>query len=204
MAADEQRDRATRRRGAALEDAILAAAADELRTTGYAGMTMDRVARRAGTNKNAIYRRWPTRAALGVAAYRRSADAELTVPDTGTLRGDALALLRAANTQWSSPRGALLRDLLSAAGDDPDLLTLLREQAGGSGTDGAWLTLLERAVARGEAAAGAAHPRVASVPMTLLRGEYALRGLPEVPDEVLTEIVDDVFLPLVRGRATGR
>ncbi|WP_069630291.1 TetR/AcrR family transcriptional regulator [Streptomyces niveus] len=204
MAADEQRDHATRRRGAALEDAILGAAADELRTTGYAGMTMDRVARRAGTNKNAIYRRWPTRAALGVAAYRRSADAELTVPDTGTLRGDALALLRAANTLWSSPRGAVLRDLLSAAGDDPGLLTLLREQAGGSGTDGAWLTLLERAVARGEAAAGAAHPRVASVPMTLLRGEYALRGLPEVPDEVLTEIVDEVFLPLVRGRATGR
>ncbi|MFE6025195.1 TetR/AcrR family transcriptional regulator [Streptomyces niveus] len=204
MAPDEQRDRATRRRGAALEDAILGAAADELRTTGYAGMTMDRVARRAGTNKNAIYRRWPTRAALGVAAYRRSADAELTVPDTGTLRGDALALLRAANTQWSSPRGALLRDLLSAAGDAPDLLTLLREQADGSGTDGAWLTLLERAVARGEAAAGAAHPRVASVPMTLLRGEYALRGLPEVPDEVLTEIVDEVFLPLVRGRATSR
>ncbi|MGW6511006.1 TetR/AcrR family transcriptional regulator [Streptomyces niveus] len=204
MAPDEQRDRATRRRGAALEDAILAAAADELRTTGYAGMTMDRVARRAGTNKNAIYRRWPTRAALGVAAYRRSAEAELTVPDTGTLRGDALALLRAANTQWSSPRGALLRDLLSAAGDAPDLLTLLREQAGGSGTDGAWLTLLERAVARGEAAAGAVHPRVASVPMTLLRGEYALRGLPEVPDELLTEIVDEVFLPLVRGRATGR
>ncbi|WP_405499477.1 TetR/AcrR family transcriptional regulator [Streptomyces niveus] len=204
MAADEQRDRATRRRGAALEDAILGAAAEELRTTGYAGMTMDRVARRAGTNKNAIYRRWPTRAALGVAAYRRSADAELTVPDTGTLRGDALALLRAANTLWSSPRGAVLRDLLSAAGDDPDLLTLLREQAGGSGTDGAWLTLLERAVARGEAAAGATHPRVASVPMTLLRGEYALRGLPEVPDEVLTEIVDEVFLPLVRGRATGR
>lgn len=206
MAPDEQRDRATRRRGAALEDAILGAAADELRTTGYAGMTMDRVARRAGTNKNAIYRRWPTRAALGAAAYRRSADAELTVPDTGTLRGDALALLRAANTMWSSPRGAVLRDLLTAAGDDPDLLTGLREQAGGSGsgTDGAWLTLLARAVARGEAAAGATHPRVASVPMTLLRGEYALLGLPEVPDEVLTEIVDEVFLPLVRGRASCR
>lgn len=216
MAADEQRGPATRRRGAALEDAILRAAADELWTSGYAGMTMDRVARRAGTNKNAIYRRWPTRAALGVAAYRRSAEAQLTVPDTGTLRGDALALLRAANAMWSSPRGAVLRDLLTAAGDDPDLLTLLREQAGGtgsgtgsgngtgSGTDAAWLTLLERAVARGEAAAGATHPRVVSVPMTLLRGEYALRGLPEVPDEVLTEIVDEVFLPLVRGRATGR
>ena len=34
----------------------------------------------------------------------------------------------------------------------------------------------------------------------MLRGEYALRGLPEVPDEVLVEIVDEVFVPLVRGR----
>ncbi|MFL4910079.1 TetR-like C-terminal domain-containing protein [Streptomyces sp. MMS24-I2-30] len=166
-------------------------------------MTMDRVAQRAGTNKNAIHRRWPTRPALGVAAYRCLADAELQVPDTGTLRGDALALLRAANTTWSSPQGAVLRDLLAAAADDPGLLTLLREQAGGSSTDAAWLTLLERAVARGEAAASAQHPRVASVPMMLLRGEYALRGLPEVPEEVLTEIVDEVFLPLVRGRGTG-
>ncbi|MFC9647431.1 MULTISPECIES: hypothetical protein [unclassified Streptomyces] len=44
---------------------------------------------------------------------------------------------------------------------------------------------------------------MASVPMMLLRGEYALRGLPEVPDDVLTEIVDEVLLPLVRGRAAG-
>ncbi|MFF4523109.1 TetR/AcrR family transcriptional regulator [Streptomyces bluensis] len=200
MAPEQQRGGATRRRGAALEDAILRAAAEELRTAGYAGMTMDRVAQRAGTNKNAIYRRWPGRAVLGVAAYRYLSDAELQVPDTGTLRGDALALLRAANKTWSSPQGAVLRDLLAAAADDPGLLTLLREQAGGSSTDAAWLTLLERAVARGEAAAGVVHPRVVSVPMMLLRGEYALRGLPEVPDELLSEIVDEVFLPLVRGR----
>jgi hypothetical protein len=36
--------------------------------------------------------------------------------------------------------------------------------------------------------------------MMLLRAEYAMRGVPAVPDEVLTEIVDEVFLPLVRGR----
>jgi len=34
----------------------------------------------------------------------------------------------------------------------------------------------------------------------MLRGEYALRGVPAVPDEVLVEIVDEIFLPLVRGR----
>src|SRR4051794_29974940 len=62
---------ARRRRGTELEQAILRAAADELTEAGYAGLTMDRVAQRAHTNKNAIYRRWPNRAALGVAAYRR-------------------------------------------------------------------------------------------------------------------------------------
>ncbi|MEO3783724.1 TetR/AcrR family transcriptional regulator [Actinocorallia sp. B10E7] len=190
-----------RRRGPALEQAILQAAAEELRESGYAGMTMDKVARRAATNKNTIYRRWPHRAALGVAAYRHLAEARIAVPDTGTLRGDALALLRQANATWSSPQGAVLRELLAAAGDDPRLLGLLREQAGGSAMDTAWLTLLSRAVARGEAPPEAVHPRVASLPVTLLRGEYTLRGTPSVSDTALTEIVDEVFLPLVRGRA---
>ncbi|MFI6519139.1 TetR/AcrR family transcriptional regulator [Spirillospora sp. NPDC050679] len=199
MASDEGRP--TRRRGAALEEAILRAAAEELRASGYAGMTMDKVARRAATNKNAIYRRWPHRAALGVAAYRHLAKARTPAPDTGTLRGDALELLRRANETWSSPQGAILRDLLAATGDEPQLLGLLRELAGDTSMDTAWLTLLSRAVARGEAPPEAVHPRVASLPMTLLRAEYALRGLPEVQDEILTEIVDEVFLPLVRGRA---
>lgn len=191
---------AGRRRGAELERAILHAAAEELAASGYGGMTMDKVARRAGTNKNAIYRRWPQRASLGIAAYAHLADARTPVPDTGSLRDDVLELLRQANATWSSPRGAILRDLLAAASDEPVLLELLREQAGGSAMNAAWFTLLGRAVARGEAPPEAVHPRVATLPMMLLRGEYAVRGVPAVPDEVLVEIVDEVFLPLVRGR----
>ncbi|MCI4061177.1 TetR/AcrR family transcriptional regulator [Micromonospora sp. R77] len=189
-----------RRRGAELEDAILRAAAEELTASGYAGMTMDKVARRAGTNKNAIYRRWPQRAALGIAAYKHLADTRTPTPDTGSLRGDALELLRRANATWSSPFGAILRDLLAAAADEPALLELLREQAGGRAMNAAWFTLLSRAVARGEAPPEAVQPRVAALPLMLLRGEYALRGIPSVPDEVLVEIVDEIFLPLVRGR----
>ncbi|MER7894227.1 TetR/AcrR family transcriptional regulator [Micromonospora sp. NPDC094482] len=191
----------TRRRGEELERAILHAAAEELRESGYAGMTMDRVAARAGTNKNAIYRRWPHRAALGIAAYRHLSDAALPNPDTGTLRGDALEMLRLANETWSSPHGAVLRGLLAAAADDPELLTLMRERSGADAMDRVWLAMLERAAARGEAPAAAAHHRVATTPIMLLRAEYAMRGIPSVPDEVLIEIVDEVFLPLVRGRA---
>ncbi|WP_233257942.1 TetR-like C-terminal domain-containing protein [Micromonospora sp. S4605] len=162
---------------------------------------MDRVAARAGTNKNAIYRRWPHRAALGIAAYRHLSDATMPNPDTGTLRGDALEMLRQANETWSSPHGAVLRGLLAAAADDPALLDLVRERSGADTMDRAWLTMLERAVARGEAPPAAVHPRVATTPTMLLRADYAMRGIPSVPDEVLIEIVDEVFLPLVRGRA---
>jgi AcrR family transcriptional regulator len=196
-------ERASRRRGAALEEAILDAAAEVLTVSGVAGLTMDEVARRAGTNKNALYRRWPNRVALGVAAYRRLAAAEPVLPDTGSLRGDALELLRRANSTWSSPYGEILRGLIAAAGGVPELLAELRGPAAGGadGYDAAWLTVLGRAVARGEAAPATLHPRVAGAPTALLRNEYVTRGVPAVPDEVLAEIVDEVFLPLVRGRS---
>ncbi|MER7045064.1 TetR/AcrR family transcriptional regulator [Streptomyces jumonjinensis] len=191
-----------RRRGAALEEAILRAAAEVLKDSGVAGLTMEEVARRAGTNKNALYRRWPNRLALGVAAYRRLAEAQTVPPDTGSLRCDALEMLRRANSTWSSPYGEILRGLIVAADGTSELLAELRRDpaAGGGACEAAWLTLLGRAVARGEAAPEALHPRVASAPTALLRNEYVTRGAPAVPDAVLAEIVDEVFLPLVHGR----
>jgi AcrR family transcriptional regulator len=201
-----QRSRPARRRGAELERAILRAALDELAEAGYAGLTMDRVARRAGTNKNAIYRRWPNRAALGLAAYRQLVQADQELPDTGELRGDVLELLRGTNRQWSSPEGDILRSLLGSARDDPNLLAQLREQTADAGST-TWLMVLGRAVARGEAAPEALHPRVATVAVVLLRNEYITRGTPTVPDSVLVEIVDEVYLPLVscrRGFRRGR
>jgi AcrR family transcriptional regulator len=188
----------TRRRGAALEDAILTAAADELAESGYAALTMDRVARRAGTNKNAIYRRWPDRLALGIAAYRRLATT-IEPPDTGNLRDDALELLRRANRHWSSPLGAILRELLAAAGSAQNLTAKLPEQSTDAMT-AMWLIVLGRAVARGEASPESLHPRVATVAIVLLRNEFVTRGVPTAPDDVLVEIVDEVYLPLVRNR----
>jgi AcrR family transcriptional regulator len=180
-----------------LEQAILRAAVDELTASGYAGLTMDRVAKRAGTNKNALYRRWPNRAALGIAAYRQLVDAALQPPDTGELRSDALALLRQINCGLSAPNGDILRSLLAGVSAEPELLTQLLDQAADGGT-GVWLTILERAVARGEARPAARHPRVATVALVLLRNEYVTHGIKTVPDSVIVEIVDQVYLPLVR------
>ncbi|GAA5107129.1 TetR/AcrR family transcriptional regulator [Nocardia iowensis] len=191
----------TRRRGAVLEAAILRAAADELIESGYAGLTMDKVAARAGTNKNALYRRWPNRLALGIAAYRQLTTT-VQPPDTGNLRDDVLELLRRANRHWGSPLGAILRELLAAAGGAAELLTQLPDQSVDA-TAGLWLTVLGRAVARGECAPEALHPRVATVAIVLLRNEFVTRGVPTAPDDVLVEIVDEVYLPLVRQRGSS-
>jgi AcrR family transcriptional regulator len=188
----------TRRRGAALEEAILRAAAEELTESGFAGLTMDRVAKRAGTNKNTIYRRWPDRLALGIAAYRQLTTT-IAPPDTGDLREDVLEMLRRANRHWSSPLGAVLRDLVAAAGGASALLSQLAEQSADA-LAATWLIILGRAVARGEASPEALRPRVATVAIVLLRNEFVTRGVPTAPDEVLVEIVDEVYLPLVRKR----
>lgn len=188
----------TRRRGAALEDAILQAAAEELTRTGYAGLTMDVVARRAGTNKNAIYRRWPDRLALSVAAYKRLTTA-FQPPDTGALRSDALETLRLANQHLSSPLGLILRELLAAAGSATELMAQLTDRSPDTMTT-TWLLILGRAVARGELTPEALHPRAATVAIDLLRNEFTTRGAPTVPDEILIEIVDEIYLPLLHGR----
>ncbi|MFC0540347.1 TetR/AcrR family transcriptional regulator [Kutzneria chonburiensis] len=184
-----------RRRGAVLEQAILRAAADELTESGYAGLTMDRVAQRAGTNKNAIYRRWPNRAALGVAAYKLLVETRLGPPDTGDLRTDVLTVLRQMNADVGTPKADVIRGLLAATAEDPDLLPQLLELVGDGGAS-MWLTILQRAVDRGQAAPESLHPRVATVAVTLLRNEYASHGLRPVGDDVLVEIVDRVYLPL--------
>src|ERR671937_754114 len=68
----------TRRRGAALEAAILDATWTELAAVGYERLSMEGVAARAGTSKAVLYRRWPNRADL-LALLRRARDQALVL-----------------------------------------------------------------------------------------------------------------------------
>src|SRR4051812_21660767 len=87
-----------RRRGQELEDALLDAAWDELTEQGYDTFTIDAVAARAGTSRPVIYRRWPGKHELVRAAIGHNfAKGRRPLPDTRTLRGDIVALLRQAN-----------------------------------------------------------------------------------------------------------
>src|SRR5215475_466986 len=81
---------AGRPRDPALEAAILDATQDLLIEHGFAATTVEAVARAAGTGKAAVYRRWPAKIDLVVAAVQ-ALQSPPSVPDTGTLRGDLLA-----------------------------------------------------------------------------------------------------------------
>jgi AcrR family transcriptional regulator len=192
--------RRPRRRGAEVESAVLRAAVEELTEKGYDGFTMDRVAARAGTNKTAIYRRWPSRTSLAFAAYKQMVARPESPPDTGDLRTDVIELLRSTADRMSSPVGAeVLRGLMTDARREPELLAGLREELG-QGEPGTMLTILARAVARGEARQESLLPRIATLPVVLLRNEYLMGAPGPVSDRTITEMVDQVFLPLVRPR----
>ncbi|WP_162795308.1 TetR/AcrR family transcriptional regulator, partial [Nonomuraea lactucae] len=94
-----------RRRGEALNAAIFQATLDELAETGYARLTMERVAERAGAGKASLYRRWPTRLELVMDAVYEVLPDPASTPDTGTLRGDVLAALRGAAEVLAGPAG---------------------------------------------------------------------------------------------------
>jgi AcrR family transcriptional regulator len=187
--------RATRRRGQALEDALLDAAWEELQEGGYGALTMERVAERAGTSRAVIYRRWPGRAALVIAAlrHRRPVNAG-SIPDTGTLRGDILALMRKASGRAATIGPDTMVGLLADLLGDEDGYQAIGTQLLRGGTE-AMRTILDRAAARGEARPDVPD-RVARLPLELLRHELILTHRPPTK-AALEGIVDEVFLPLV-------
>ncbi|KOT61460.1 TetR family transcriptional regulator [Streptomyces rimosus subsp. rimosus] len=188
-----------RRRGEELENAILTAALEELTEVGYAALTMERVAARARTSKAALYRRWTGRAELVLDACKVRGFSDLDLADTGTLRGDVIALLRQMSAKMATPIGGILRGLLGEMTRDPEFARLIRERIHTVGPVGI-RGILQRAVERGEVQPWVLDSRRATVATDLLRNEFLLFGAP-VEDETVIEIVDDVYLPLVLAPA---
>jgi AcrR family transcriptional regulator len=116
-----------RPRSEAADRAILRAATELLAERGLAGMSMEEVAARAGVGKATIYRRWRSRGALALDAFMADFTAAQPLPDTGSLRGDLLAALRAwVKAVTRTPAGRILAGLVAAIQDDPELATAWR------------------------------------------------------------------------------
>ena len=185
-----------RRRGEELEAALLQAAWDELAEVGFAKLTMESVAVRAKTGVAVLYRRWPNKDDLVIAAighYGKTRPVE--VPDTGTLRGDMLGLLRGINdgrNSFAVVVSATFSGLLSSTGLTPAEVRLRL-----IGDRPIWShEIFRRAHERGELDLDTVPPAVLTMPFDLMRHDMLMTLKPMGPDRI-TEIVDDLFLPLV-------
>lgn len=187
---------ATRRRGKALESAIIQAVWDQLAEVGYAALTVRDVAVRARTSKAVLYRRWPGRADLVFAAMVHDVPTADGLPDTGALRSDLFVLLKQMVDRFAAVDVDVLWGLLAESARDPRLFELVRSELLDSVHRGPTAALLERAAERGEVDPARVTERRISLPLDLMRNELLLRG--SIAEDAIVEIIDEIFLPLVR------
>jgi AcrR family transcriptional regulator len=120
----EHAPRPGRRRDHARDPEILRAALEVLAETGYDGMTIDMVAARARAGKATLYRRWPSKAELVIdaVACMKKGDFDLAnLPDTGTLRGDLLAMIKPHTIEDGERKLQIIAGLMSMLSRDPGL-----------------------------------------------------------------------------------
>jgi AcrR family transcriptional regulator len=180
MAADttsRARRGAGRPRSEEAHAAILSATIELVREVGYDAVAMEAVAARAGVGKATVYRRWRSKELLVAEAIGRIVRA-IPTPDTGSVEGDVLALMRATTAMYRDPAtAALLSGLVAAMARSEVVAEAVR-----SGFVARWRevmrAVLRRAVARGELRADLN----AEVAMDLLSGplfyRYLMRGVP--------------------------
>jgi AcrR family transcriptional regulator len=192
-----------RRRGEELEAALLEAAWEELADVGFAKLTMESVAGRAKTGVAVLYRRWSRKDDLVMAAiahYGRRYP--VNIPDTGSLRGDMLALLTEigeARIVFTTVVTAAFSGLLADSGLSPAEVRarLIDERP-------LWSQqVYRRAQERGELDLGSVPEAVLAMPFDLMRHDL-LMTLKPVPAERVRSIVDVLFLPLVAAGAAAR
>jgi AcrR family transcriptional regulator len=187
-----------RRRGTALEEAILKAAWAELLERGYGGFTMEAVAKRAGTSRPVLGRRWESRSDLAIAAianFNRNNPVEL--PDFGNVRDDLITVLQKVSDRAGRIMIRVLLGMSEYFLETGSSLADMRQRIIG---DSRMKEILERGVRRGELDRRKLTPRIASLPLDLVRHEVIMNHKP-VSRAVIEEIVDTIFLPLAARSA---
>ena len=187
----------TRRRGDELVGAVYVAALAEIAEHGMRGASMERIARQAGTGKAALYRRWPNVRALTLDVFLEtlaqavSADA----PDTGSLRTDLITSLAEFSAALTGPLGVVLRELISEAAHDAELVTEFQQRYG-LPQQAQLLAVLERARERGELPHRPIDPLALEVPASTVLYHLLLTGEAFTAEQV-EAVVDRVIMPVL-------
>ncbi|WP_418957361.1 TetR/AcrR family transcriptional regulator [Streptomyces tritici] len=136
-------------------DAIRAAVFEELAAVGFARMSIEGIARRAGVGKTAVYRRWKSKLSLVLDLVGAVAVQGLPAPRTGSLHGDVRALLELAAHALRHPVASqVIPDLLVEAQRNPEIADAIKA-ALLDGQQGVVAQVVREAVARRELPEGA-------------------------------------------------
>jgi AcrR family transcriptional regulator len=196
----DQESRRTRRRGQQLESHILEVAWLELAEHGWARLTMERVAARAGTGKASLYSRWPNKAALIRAATTHAAGTIRagSANFSCDLEADLLAVLRGSVEVHEGPYGEAVRGLVTEARSTvPEGSSQFTEETPVQSI----VDLVTHAQQNGDLLPGQVPVRVLNLGLTLITHYYLLNGTTP-DDDALHSIVSDVWLPLLQGSRT--
>lgn len=185
-----------RKRDHSRDPEILEAALDVLAETGYDGMTIDMVAARAKAGKATLYRRWPSKNELvldAVACMKFATIDFENLPDTGTLRGDLVAMIKPPSIKDAERKMKVMAGLVSMMALNPELADTAR-QALIEPRAAVNRIFFQRAIDRGEIPADVdldllclISPSMASYRTLMLRQP--------VNREFLLSIIDSVVLP---------
>ncbi len=187
-----------RKRDHSKDRQILDAALDVLAETGYDGMTIDAVAARAQAGKATLYRRWPSKDELVIdaVACMKATDTDIDrLPDTGTLRGDLLAMIRPHSIEDAERRLKVMAGLVSMLSRAPELAQTANQAIVEPRTE-ANRVLIRRAVDRGEIPADCDVEALALIIPSMAAYRVLMLHLP-VEREFLVSLVDHVLLPAV-------
>ena len=175
--------------------AICDATLELLAEVGYDRMSMDAVAARAHASKATIYRRWAGKRELVLDALRTRAESGAAAVETGSLRGDLFATLRAMADEVGASDAELMAGVLRAMRCTPGLGDCVRDRVFDSKAD-ALRTVVDRAVARGELPP-TADARLAHEVAGALWVQRVLVVGGTADDAFITHVTDDVLIPLL-------
>ncbi|GAB7108789.1 TetR/AcrR family transcriptional regulator [Streptomyces phaeofaciens] len=135
-------------------EAIRAAVFEELATVGYARMSIEGIARRAGVGKTAVYRRWRSKLHLVLDLVSALAVQGLPAPETGGLEGDLRMLYEVTSRALRHPVASqIIPDLQAEAARNPEIAEAL-QKALREGQEGVALKIVAAAEQRGEVRTG--------------------------------------------------
>lgn len=176
-----------------MHETVLAATFDALADGGFANLTIEDVARRAGVHKTTVYRRWETREALVLdALLERSAD-QVVVPDTGSLTGDLEALLGAIAANITSRVGRAVLLTLSAESPHSGELDRLRREFWDTRFE-LTAVIVDRAIERGELTPATEPKRVIELAIAPLYLRVLVTG-----DPIDEGFIEDVVATMTRS-----